>query len=247
MNELIWWGRYGSYYEVLFLFCHRFGWAHTERFTVAFSKLVTAQSLMYERITESRKTFLHDLLKRFSLASVETADTIIRHIEELCAIRRNEVFTALNTHQFAGLSTKNLVCRLAAMFDEPYFPNGNADSLYELLIKTEIDIEHIEACNHKDETKRERIWTEWGPELHSLGNLIVLERSRNRGSEVSNHEYAVKRKAYRESKFAAVRAFAEEHENWNLEKAQARKRVLAERITNYLCGPSIPDSPNFPS
>lgn len=93
--------------------------------------------------------------------------------------------------------------------DEPDFPNGSAEALHDLLLKTEIDIEHIEACNHKDETLREQIWSEWGPNLHSLGNLIVLERSRHRGSEVSNHEYAVKRTAYGQSRFATVRGFAE--------------------------------------
>lgn len=243
MDDLIWWGRYGSYYEVLFLFCHRFRptEAQIERFTIVFSKLLSTYSLIFERITEPRKTFLHDLLKRFSSKSGETVDSITQHVEALCAAQRGDVLWALKNRELAHLSTKGLICRLSAMLEEPDFPAGSADSLYSKLFETEIDIEHIEPCNHLDESKREGIWKEWGAELNSLGNLIVLERPLNRGSEVSNHGYAVKREAYKKSRFATVRILAEKHEDWDLDKAKDRKEALANKITNYLCGPEVAD------
>lgn len=239
MDQFIWWGRYGSYYEVLFLFCHRFQPTDSEieRFTIAFSKLLAAHSLIYVKLTESRKTFIHDLLKRFASGTEDTVDSITRHVDDLSVVCRDGVLWALENHQFAGMGTKNLACRLAAMLDEPNFQDGAADNLYALLFDTEIDIEHIEPCNHKDVTKREQIWRDWGAELHSLGNLIVLERSKNRG-EVSNHAYSVKRAVYQKSDFATVRLLAENHEEWDIEKAKKRRLALAERIATYLCGPA---------
>lgn len=249
MENFIGWGRYGSYHEVIFLFCHRFrpDAKEIERFTIAFAKLLHIHSLIFEKITTGRKTFLHELLQCFAIRNVTvTVDSIIRHIEKICASRRSDLLWAMNNHQIAWMTTKNLVCRLLAMLDESESGKPTTDELRSLLFHTEIDIEHIESFNHKNLTEREKIQAEWKGELHSLGNLIVLERDKNRGAEVSNHDYAtVKRLAYAKSRFATVRNFAETYPAWNLKMAIERKQALAERITTYLCGPGLSTTPDL--
>lgn len=241
METLIHWGRYGSYHEVIFLFCHRFrpDTHQLERFTIAYAKLLHIHSLIFEKITSGRKTFLHELLQRMVIKNTtETVDSYICHIQKICASKRNELLSAMNSHPLAWMSTKSLVCRLLVMLDELEAGTPTLDELRVLLFNTEIDIEHIESFNHKDMAEREKIQAEWKNELHSLGNLIVLERAKNRGAEVSNHDYAtVKRLAYKKSGFATVRKFADTYSEWNLQMAIARKQALAERITTYLCGP----------
>ncbi len=249
MENFIGWGRYGSYHEVIFLFCHRFrpDAKEIECFTIAFAKLLHIHSLIFEKITTGRKTFLHELLQCFAIKkATETVDSLISHIQKICASRRNDLLWAMNNHQIAWMSTKNLVCRLLAMLDELDAGKPTTDELRSLLFHTEIDIEHIESFNHKNLAEREKIQAEWKGELHSLGNLIVLERNKNRGAEVSNHDYAtIKRLAYRKSRFTTVRNFADTYSEWNLKKAIKRKQSLAVRITDYLCGPETAVTPDF--
>ncbi|MGC4013107.1 MAG: DUF262 domain-containing HNH endonuclease family protein [Luteolibacter sp.] len=248
MVDFIWWGRYASYYEVLYLFCHRFDPTITgvERFAIALSKLLSLHSLLYERVNEGRKRFMHELLDRFAKGRTgETIDSIIAYIEDVCAGRRADLVRGMVNDQLAWLSTKHLVCRMLAMRAELWTePRPPATELSALLFEQDIDIEHIEACNHEDGSKQDA----WGPELHRLGNLIVLERSKNRGSEVSNKDYArTKRTAYQSSSFGIVRDFAANYTTWDLESARGRKQALAREITDYLCGPELSESSVIPS
>jgi hypothetical protein len=243
METFIWQGRYGSYYEVLFLFCHRFdpSPAEIEQFAIAFSKLLLVHSLLYERINEGRRTFLHELMKRFSTSRTEeTVDSIITHIGEICSSRRGEVLWAMNNHQLAWMSSKHLACRLVAMLDELEVGTVTADELHKLIFMTYIDIEHIEATNHGDPVT-------WGDELHRLGNLTVLEYDLNRSIKDSDYATVKRRRYLEESGFRSVRNFAERNSEWSVEHARIRREALAESLTSYLCGPSALVSPDFPS
>lgn len=241
MNAFIWWSRYSAYYDVLFLFSHRFAPKadEIERFTIAFSKLLLIHSLLYERITTGRKAVVHDLLALFAKSRTdETPQSVVRHIETVCATKRAELLEALDSYWLALMPTaKALACRLIAMLDEFEAGAPSADALEKLLFESDIDIEHIESCNPQEQEGRAPTPTEWEAELHRLGNLIVLERDKNRGA-VSNHPYAtVKRGHYKSSGFATVRRFAETYETWDLRQATTRKTKLATRIADYLCGP----------
>ena len=182
---------------------------------------------------------MHELLERFATERPEeTVDSIVGYIEGMCSGRRGELVGILESHSFAWLSTKNLACRLLAMLAELRADSSIAPvELHRLLFEREIDIEHIEPCNHENQGKRATTWETWREELHRLGNLIVLERNKNRGKEVSNKDYAaIKRKAYQTSEFAVVQEFAANHETWNLEFAIERKGQLVCELADYLCG-----------
>jgi len=254
MDAFIWRSsRFPSYYDVVFLFMLRFNTSREQKeaFTIAFSKLLLIHSLLYERITEGRKWFLHELLNRFrSDRTDETAESILVHLSDLCREQRNAVIRTLETDPIFWIPTsKNIACRLVAMCDELERTEGEpitSDDLCKKLFETEVDIEHIEAFNHAVSSERERIQRDWGVNLHSLGNLTILERRINR--EILNGDYAtVKRARYLEedSKFVTVRKFAEMYLAWDLDMAIARKTALATRLADYLCGPSpsvpVPD------
>lgn len=239
MSTFIEWGRYPGYYDVLYLFSHRYSPSPEaiERFTIAFSKLLLIHSLLYERITSGRKAFVHELIARFaSFRRDETPHSIVRHIEALCSDKRTALIEAMETYWLAGMPTaKNLACRLIAMLDELESCVHSADALEKLLFKSDIDIEHIESCNPQNQADRSAMPAEWEPELHRLGNLIVLERDKNRGV-VSNYDYGtVKREHYVGSGFETVRQFAAKYKTWDLGQSIVRKAELAKRIADYLC------------
>lgn len=242
------WTRYSRYSVAYPYFYHRYrpGKEELEMFIIAYTKMLSVYSLINKRTTYAGHAAAHDVMAELATAKGNPIETIIAFVSKNCATRKSDLNRCLMDEELAGNRTwKNLVCRLVAMQEE-LEEEPDPEALVQLLFRTHLEIEHIEAANHKDLVMREQIQREWSSELHQLGNLTVLEFELNR--KISNGDYAgVKRTQYTDSKFRAVRTFAEEHENWNLEKAQERKRVLAERITNYLCGPSIPDSPNFPS
>ncbi len=249
MDAFIWRSsRFPSYYDVIFLFMLRFNTTpeQKEAFTIAFSKLLLIHSLLYERITESRKWFLHEFLNRFQLAREdETADSILAHLADLCREQRSALIRTLETDPIFWIPTsKNIACRLVAMRDELERTEGEpitSDDLCTKLFETEVDIEHIEAFNHADPAERLRIQTGWGVDLNALGNLTILDRSINRS--ISNLPYAPnKRDAYRDSIFLTVRNFAGIHDTWDFDKAKARKSALAQSLADYLCGPD-PTSP----
>jgi len=104
-----------------------------------------------------------------------------------------------------------------------------------LIFETEIDIEHIESVNHKDEIERAKVHALWQGELHRIGNLIVLESSLNRS--ISNEDYnTVKVPAYRTwSTFRTVRTHAEAFPEWNLDMCKKRKETLKRTLVDYLC------------
>jgi hypothetical protein len=129
-------------------------------------------------------------------------------------------------------TAKNLVCRLSAMLDEDGLCTGTNGELAKRLFELELDIEHIEAVNHKDGTKRDAIWKEWGVDLHGIGNLMVLERKINRS--ISNEDYeTTKLPHYAQSKFQIVRN-QRRYSSWNQERCRDRKKHELEKIMGYL-------------
>jgi hypothetical protein len=130
--------------------------------------------------------------------------------------------------------SKYLVCLLSAMLEENYTTpcNKEIDELESFFWKTEIDIEHIQSYHDEDENKREKIWNEWGNELNSIGNLMILERNKNRS--IRNKQYNDKIKCYSDSKFSIVKKQVECYPEWTLEKCQERKKAETKKLLNYL-------------
>lgn len=241
IDSFMWWSRYDNYHDpltILFMWRFRPGHEELENFLIASGKLLLIYSLRFQKKTYEGRGVMHKVLSAICSEDA-TVDSLCSMILSISAANVSAVTDLLSNDWLAHLpKSKNLVCRLVALLDELALNPTCGRELCRLLFwEQEIDIEHIEAANHKDGSIRPEIQTLWGQDLHGLGNLIVLERGKNRSGDVSNHAYSVKRDAYFNSRFATVKKFAQEHEEWNLKKAQERKGKLAKSITTYLCGP----------
>lgn len=107
----------------------------------------------------------------------------------------------------------------------------------KLLFETKIDIEHIESVNHKDEKKRNEIQSQWGNDLHQIGNLMILEMNSNRS--ISNEAYETKLLNYTNSGFQIGQRHARNFPEWNLKACQKRKAQEVSRLVAYLCSKEL--------
>ena len=244
MDSFMWWSRYGNYHDPLItLFVWRFrpNREEVEDFLTTCGKLLLIYSIRSQKKTYDGRSVMHKVLERIC-AEGATIDSLYSMILDK-AVENTGVVTHCLTHDWLAAipKSKNLICRLVALLDELELNPECARSLCRLLFwEEEIDIEHIEAANHKDGRIRTEMQELWGQDLHGLGNLTVLERSLNRS--VSNEPYSShKRARYLESRFASVKAFAARHPEWTLQLAQARKSELTHRISLYLCGNTVSD------
>ena len=238
MNQFIWWGRYWNYHNPLVInFIRRFQpeLPELEIFLVRLGKLLFIYSIRSQKKTYSGRGVMHDVL--LTICNQETTVvSLLSFIAEKCREQEKAVSNTLLTDWIAGIpKSKNLLCRLVAYLEQRSEGDPTGEDLCHLLFwGQEIDIEHIEAANHKDGTIRADIKAEWGQDLHGLGNLTVLERDINRS--IRNELYSShKRARYQTSKFNCVKTFANEYPEWTLELAKKRKERLAEELTNYLC------------
>lgn len=128
---------------------------------------------------------------------------------------------------------KNIFCRLSALLEEPFHSNNSEDikSIKKRFLEN-IDIEHIQSYNDEDSDSRELIKQQWGADLNSIGNLVVLESSLNRSI---GNDSKKKLENYLKSEFQIVKEkLCPDYEDWNLPKCQERKAVESAKIIQYL-------------
>ncbi|WP_397379482.1 DUF262 domain-containing protein [Prosthecobacter sp.] len=239
MLDFIWWSRYSKYHYLIVLFRDRFGadLALTGRFIVQLAKLLVMFSIVYWRAVNELHAVMHRVVgMMFGASATSTAEDVIDTLRKVAADNRWKIENAFEVDAIAGnVRAKGLTCRLAAFLHELEEGLLDAEELRRLIFDTEIDIEHIESVNHKNETERARIHELWQGELHRIGNLIVLESSLNRS--ISNEDYkTVKVPAYRSrSAFRVVKTHAAEFPDWNLDICKQRKDILKRALVDYLC------------
>lgn len=239
LDFIIRWSRYSKYDFLIVLFRDRFGadLALTERFIIQLAKLLVIFSIIYWKAVYELHGIMHRAVgMMFGPASVSTAEDVIDCLRRVAADNKQRIETAFDDDAIAdNVRAKNLACRLAAFLHELEKGSLDAEQMRSLIFDTEIDIEHIESVNHKDENERAKVHALWQGELHRIGNLIVLESSLNRS--ISNEDYeTVKVRAYRNrSAFQTVRMHAEAFPMWNLEMCKERKEKLKRTLVDYLC------------
>jgi hypothetical protein len=239
MLDFIWWSRYSKYHYLIVLFRDRFGadLALTERFVIQLAKLLVMFSIVYWKAVNELHAVMHRVIgMMFGATATSTAEDVIDSVRKVAAENRGRIENAFEDYAIAdNLRTKGLACRLAAFLHELEKGHLNAEHLRSLIFDTEIDIEHIESVNHKNEAERAKIHALWQGELHRVGNLIVLESSLNRS--ISNEDYkSVKVPAYRSrSSFRVVQTHAVEFPDWNLDSCKKRKDSLKRIMVDYLC------------
>jgi len=138
---------------------------------------------------------------------------------------------------FDNGSRVHLVCTLTALIDEVAKEVKESD-IYEKffnyeMIKDPYDIEHIEARNNFKDDKDNV------DEFNGIGNLMVLERSINRG--IKDKSVGGKKEEYKKSKYAAVGVFIKEFEDkckdkWDIERVGERAEEEMEKIKSFMKG-----------
>jgi hypothetical protein len=129
---------------------------------------------------------------------------------------------------------KNLICRLSAMLEEDYKTDNlvQINKIKKALWETPIDIEHIQSYHDSKGERREEIWEEWGENIDSVGNLIILEQEINRS--ISNNPYELKIQRYPESTFSIVQNQSSNYPIWDLDKCLQRKEQEVQKMLSYL-------------
>ncbi|HEY5369731.1 MAG TPA: DUF262 domain-containing HNH endonuclease family protein [Hanamia sp.] len=124
---------------------------------------------------------------------------------------------------------KKLICLLSAMLEEDFTISEEKEiiSLREKLFRTKIDIEHIQSFGEKEE-----IPIEWGDEINSIGNLMVLEESLNRS--IQHKPYSTKIIRYPTSIFEVVRNQISNFPFWDLANCKIRKQKETQKLLNYI-------------
>lgn len=138
---------------------------------------------------------------------------------------------------FYNASRVHLVCTLTALIDEVAKRVKESD-IYEKffnyeMIKDPYDIEHIEARNNFKDDKDNV------DEFNGIGNLMVLERSINRG--IKDKSVGGKKEEYKKSKYAAVGVFIKEFEDkckdkWDIERVRERAEEEIKKIKSFMKG-----------
>ncbi len=239
--HFIWWSRYSRYWILNFIFLYKFGteenyWDKSLIFTRLLSKLYFIYSIRYLKAVNEIHTFTYSLIKTMSDKSFEDViDLINKKIGTLDSHKRwYDLEDTLNGSITYNSKTKNLICRLSAMIDEDYksTEKHKIDSVQNKLFNSPVDIEHIQSYHDKDGKIRQSIWDEWGANINSVGNLMVLEQKINRS--IGNNFYPSKIKEYPKSEFSIVKSQVENYADWNLQNCIERKDKEVKKILDYL-------------
>lgn len=243
--HFIWWSRYSRYWNLIFVFLYahredKNSWNKMLLFIKQLNKLYFIYSIKYQKlISEIYYTFSQEIIRSLVHNSFdETMKMINQKIEN-----NNNLSWELTENLTENTKRKNLICRLSAMLEENYKTSEKAREIKDRLFdgkNNPIDIEHIQSYLHKDLEERNKILAEWGNDINSIGNLMVLERYINQS--INNNEYKIKtspergnnKPSYQNSKFKIVQKQIEKFPEWNLEKAKERKETEKQKLIKYL-------------
>ena len=173
-------------------------------------------------------------------------DEIIENIKSLLwsSVRSNDYnpcddfYKTIQYGLFDNGSRVHLVCTLTALIDEVKNKGVKERDIYEKffnyeMIKDPYDIEHIEARNNFKDDKDNV------DEFNGIGNLMVLERSINRGiKDKPVGGKGGKTEEYEKSKYAAVKIeFLDKYRNldkWDIERVRDRATEEIEKIKSFM-------------
>jgi uncharacterized protein with ParB-like and HNH nuclease domain len=233
------WSRYSRYEILNFVFLNRF-YDDEDKFEMLYIfsnqlvKLYLYFSLKYQKsVNEIKATFNNKLI---DLIINESFESIINFINmKMNEQNLEKLKETISGNVVAVPTMKNILCRLSALLQEDREVTDKAGILVlrEKLFLTKFDIEHIQPCNDEDLNIRQKIKDEWGSDLHSLGNLVLLEHDINR--RIGNKSDK-KLAGYKESKLRAVNvSVASLYPTWNRDVVKIRKEKEVNKVINYLC------------
>jgi len=236
-SYFIWESRYGKHWKIVYtlLYLQR-NLPYSERyrncqnFLTTLNKLFFIYSIKFDKAVNLVHTFMNNLKKQIVFDPLEN---LITRIEEKISSDNNENETndKLNNDIVYNARKKGLVCKLSAYLNERD-KNISVKDMVEKLFESRIDIEHIQSYLDNNGEKREEILNEWGDDINSIGNLMVLEENINRS--IGNAPYKQKLPRYKESKYEIVQLQANKYQFWDLDKCRERKQNEIDKILNYL-------------
>jgi hypothetical protein len=215
-----------NYFHNLMLFMRKLG------------KLYTIYSIRYQKVIGEIHTFTYDLIDKILLGN---NDDVMNFITNKIGTLEDHKYSynfedILNGEIVYNKKLKDIVCRLAAMLHEDYHSNKKKiilDINYKLFSgEIPIDIEHIQSYQDENENIRDEIKDEWGDDINSIGNLMVLEYDINRSNR--NKQYSVKTEKYTNSIFQIVKDQIKNYKKWDLDDCKKRKGKEVKAILEYL-------------
>lgn len=244
LMSFVWWSRYSRFWKIVIIFLYRFNENPNDvfRFINKLSKLFILYSIYFDKAINNIYTFTYKLIDDL-IVDEKPLNDLIKRLEDKISglvpyhdINGKEVFLSkLNGNIVYNAKKKNLICRLSALLEEDLNSDIDINERRERLFHSQKfpnDIEHIQSFNDENIDERESIKNKWGENLHSIGNLVLLERNINR--KISNKSYGEKVKEYSTSYFKCVKGLNSKYPEWGLEQALARKETEIRKIENYL-------------
>ncbi len=189
-------------------------------------KLLVPPSLVWSKKTKPIRRRLLQLLHDLSDSEKSVLDILRQNTDGMMKAfpdMRVGVEACCNSPVTHNLLVKQLLCRLCE------YHAGQRSS--HALFAESIDIEHIQPYNDEDESKRHAIWSDWGDEINSLGNLVLLEQSVNKSIGNKRNRKA---DAYAKSIYIGVRHLAARVGNWTKHDAEERRKELVAQLMGYL-------------
>ncbi len=235
-TNFIEWSRYSRYYVLDYIYLFKFYNSKFDLqlfilFTEKIAKLFIINSILYAKSTNYYHSFAHNLIRHI-LSDEATQQNSIEFIQEyIDEIDKNWLEDVLNGYILEPRKKKDLICYLSAILEEDDDFQNNIQETWDKFFNNDIDIEHIQACN-PDETNSE----EWNDELHTIGNLVLLERGLNRSSDkVGNLPFEEKISGYRESEFKIIENLVTENSDgiWSVKKCKERREKEVQKLMNF--------------
>lgn len=247
---ILWsWTRYARYRKFIYIFLFQFKddpdkYQKLQKFINALTKLYIVYSINYQKVVNSvRFAFNHELLK-IILTSSDDDSSIISLIND--KLNGSEDYTysyenkglflkALNADVFSITTSKNLLCRMSAVFAAEQEKSGLHEATNVIFSGGKFDIEHIlSQTEEENEAKRD---SEWKKNINSIGNIVLLERNLNRG--IKNHANK-KVDYYKKSQLSVVKVDLLEKslnsvfDNWNIASCNERTQRQVDAISNFI-------------
>ena len=236
--HFIWWSRYSRYHILVYLFTYKFN--AEEDFTSKLflfkrqlSKLFIIYSIRFQKLkSEIYYSFMYEVLDTMMNKSSEELIKLINSKIGKVEDHKGwyDIEDILNGPITHNAKLKNIVCRVSAMLEEDY--TSSDMKICNNLFQLPIDIEHIQSYHDSNGDKRDDIWNEWGDDINSIGNLMILEQDKNRS--ISNNPYEVKSQVYPSSVYNIVKKQAEKYSDWKIDQCLERKSIEVNKILNYL-------------
>lgn len=243
IERFFWETRYGEQIwnmDVIALFFGAIKEKQLYPFALSIFKLVCPPSLYFAKRVYGVISSLVQILKQ-----MPTCNSILEQIDACFnnwRIDNRDMRSALSEsfeHEIASYPKwKNLLCRLVEYLESLEIGDKEYETLYRRLFVWDIDIEHIQCAT--DESNAEQVRKEWGKELNSLGNLVVLERKINH--QIKNYTRK-KDEGYSESAFISVKELQSrvglddnKQSRWKLKDAIERRKNKTNKINKFVFG-----------